>query len=137
MFGNIAKRAGMSFAVVLGLAATGGAAGVGLVALAAVTHQSCPHPLYRTERDKLKAVAVASEEFALDHGRCPSGTGEMVAEHLLAPHAAHGAYGEGRFALACWRVADDTFVQVRSAGPDGTFDTADDLVFDSERADGP
>jgi len=39
--------------------------------------------------------------------------------------------------VSCWKSPAETLVQIRSPGPDHTFDTTDDLLDVTERDAGP
>jgi hypothetical protein len=114
-----------------GVAVTIGAAAFGFLTLDFFRHPGCRRPKSLTERFRLRAIAEATRQYVAEEGRCPSGTGELVAARYLDRNDTRGAYG-GRFALACWTTTGDTFIQVRSAGADETFDTSDDLVVDGD-----
>ena len=117
--------------LVPGVSVTIGAVAFGLLMVDFFRHGSCHYPRRSVERLRLRAVVEATKEYVTDEGRCPSGTGELVAERYLDRNNTRSARG-GRFALACWNTGGEPFIQVRSAGKDETFDTSDDLVVDSE-----
>jgi hypothetical protein len=120
--------------LVLGLAATVITAAFGLTMLRSMTRFDCYLLPGRIEAFRVTDFVHATEEFVADRGRCPTGTTALVADRYIEPNEAHNGYG-GPLLLTCWMTPDHTFVQVRSAGRDKTFGTADDLVADSEGDD--
>lgn len=90
-------------------------------------------PWWRAELE-VKATRDAVLQFAIDHGRCPSTRDELTREHYLWSGNVRDPWGTG-VAFLCASSPDDTVVSVRSAGPDRTFDTADDIVADDISSD--
>jgi hypothetical protein len=79
------------------------------------------HHLSLQPRDALAAV----DSFIIDHGRCPSAERELIAEGRF--YSLRDRWNQRLF-YTCVRTASDLVVEVRSAGPDRVFWTADDIV---------
>jgi hypothetical protein len=113
-----------------GLAATGLAVFVGLTTAEAVTHAGCCGvSRVRTAFLRARAGHDAIEWFVIDHGRCPAGHQELVAERYLDALDLHDPWGTS-IALGCGAPEGDTIVTARSAGPDRMFGTPDDIPAD-------
>ncbi|MGI6599993.1 MAG: type II secretion system protein GspG [Kiritimatiellia bacterium] len=84
-------------------------------------------------QDKLNAVATALDMFKTDHDRFPAtldellpatnGLGGGALSGYIRPEGLIDSWGQ-RFNYS---VHDNEY-ELRSAGPDGTFQTADDIV---------
>jgi hypothetical protein len=71
-----------------------------------------------------EALAVV-DSFIIDHGRCPNAERELVAEGRL--DSLRDRWNQRLF-YTCVHTASELVVEVRSAGPDRVFWTADDVV---------
>jgi hypothetical protein len=115
---------GIAFAA--GLAMTVLAIFTGYQTACAMTH-GCGGSKFRMAKLRAKANRDAVEQFAIDQGRCPSTHDELVAARYLDRVNVRDPWGTD-VAFLCAISAGDTVVTVRAAGPDRTFDTADDVV---------
>jgi hypothetical protein len=76
-------------------------------------------------RARIRDVAQAVREYAVDHGRCPRSSQELLAPGLVSQASLVDPWGK---ALTFSCTHED--VTVESAGPDHVFRTADDIKND-------
>ena len=84
--------------------------------------QGCPSRV-RMASLRVREIDTAIAQFQIDQRRCPRTSGDLVAGKYVSAKGLVDPWG-GPFQFNCTR--DDT--RVASAGPDGTFGTADDVT---------
>jgi hypothetical protein len=102
-----------------------------LVLLLATSGCKVPEKDFRRfQQNNMRTIALGAESFHLSHGRYPSNFGEM-----------EGCCADGEcptidvWGLAVRYSASEDNYTVHSAGPDGKFGTADDMILCKEDLD--
>jgi len=83
-------------------------------------------PLELRAEQRTRAALQAVDDLLVQSGSCPRSEGELISARLL-PGPAVDPWGRRLF-YTCLKTSDDLIVEARSAGPDGVFWTADDIV---------
>jgi hypothetical protein len=110
--------------ILVGMALTWGAAGVGL-AMAFRPVYRCPSKVSRAIR-QVKAARDAVTQYMIETPSCPHGIDELVAGKYLERSAAKDPWGS-QLVLTCPGMNDADGADVASAGPDRELGTTDDI----------
>jgi hypothetical protein len=117
----IAKFSG----ILVGIALTWASAATGLFLLHELGgYGCCTVSKVRIARMKAREFEQALARFGIDNDRCPSGNDELIRGRYVTLAGLVDPWGMP-LAFACSKDGES---KVRSAGPDRTFDTADDVT---------
>jgi hypothetical protein len=108
-------------AILCGIAFTWACAALGF---ARIAHHSCGGPA-KTEIAELRVLAIveALNMYQIDHDSCPATRDDLIVGGYLPASFLVDAWGRS---VAYWCTDEDN--GATSAGPDGLFGTADDIV---------